>query len=197
MIREASEIASICEELVSPDFQKIWDQVRSSNLATEKPGLAKLADIFLMAGLSGAQEKLEFEWNSVSGHCNALLQIFERLPTETLVDEASLRLAEVIYSSFAAGGKKRWRHSAVIQSRKARAARKRKVDKRGQIIRKAIAVVCDRECLVPVASEKFAASIRPAVIEAAAKGGLADSRSGMSIRSIQRHIAALLKDPRM
>jgi hypothetical protein len=156
-----------------------------------------LADIFLIAGYSEANEKLRFEWDALVAHCNALLTILERLPSKELTDEASRRLAEVMYGSFVAGSKKRMRQSARIQSRKARAGKKRKTKDRGRIIRQAILSVCSRERLVPVASEKFADSIRAHVIQAAKEIVPLNSYSGMSTRSIQRHIATLLKDLRM
>ncbi len=197
MIREASELASVCDELFSPDFENTWNQVRSSNIATEKPGLAKLADIFLMAGFSDAHEKLKPEWNAIAAQCGALLRVLSRLPSKDLVDDAAATLAELIYTSFAAGGKRRFRQTEIVQSRKARAAKSRKVKQRSEILRQAILFVCHRERLIPVASAKFATSIRVDVIEAAKEIGLSDSAGGTSARSIQRHIATLLKDPRM
>lgn len=197
MIRDARELAAVCEELCNPDFEKSWGQVRSSNTPSDRPGLGKLADIFLISGFSEANEKLKVEWDTVAGHCEALLKLLERLPSQAMTDEASCRLAEIIYASFAAGGKRRFRQSASIQSRKARAGKKRKTKERGRIIRQAILAVCQRERLVPVASEKFAISIRSHVIEAAEELGSISSSSGMSVRSIQRHIAGMLEDLRM
>jgi hypothetical protein len=89
------------------------------------------------------------------------------------------------------------RNSAALQSEKARAGKQVRTDRRWRSIRCAIVWVCRKQKLKLVASDCFAQSIRGDVLEAAKRFGHSDLSKGTSTRSIERHIAALLKDHRL
>jgi hypothetical protein len=125
-------------------------------------------------------------------HCRALLSAAVSNPSAA-AQHFSIHIARVCNNSYRAGRADGVRQSAIIQARKAQAAKKQKADARGNIIRQAIVAVCKRQKLAPIASEKFAASIRSDVIEAARQFGLTDVKAGTSTRTIRRHIAALLE----
>lgn len=162
-----------------------------------KAGLATLADIYVFAGSrDDKDDELRAEWACIAVQCDALLKLSGELPP-AVVDDFALSISRIIQASYRAGALASCRESAALQSERARAGKKRKAEMRGRIIRRAILAVCQQQNVTPVASEKFATSIRSDVIEAAKNLGLQDADSGTSAPSIRRHVAALLKDTRM
>ena len=157
---------------------------------TNSPGLATLGDIYLRIGNSQRDEFPNTEWNSLVLESNRLLKFVARHARPADVDNTAHSLAKIIQASSSLGG-------SAIHNEKARAGKRRKTDRRWKIIRCAIVWVCLKQKLTLSVSDCFAESIRNDVIEAAKRFGLFDLRTGTSIRSIVRHISALLKDRRL
>jgi hypothetical protein len=143
--------------------------------------------------------KIEFggDWKLFLSHCEALLKADAVQPCPDSMDCVAAQFARVANNFYRAGFNDGVCQSANLRAEKARVAKRQKAAKRGRIVRQAIIAVCAQQKLTPVASEKFATSIQAEVIEAARQFGLSDVKSGTSSRSLQRHIAALLKDMRM
>lgn len=133
------------------------------------------------------------DWKLFQSHCEALLKAGGLQPRPRSIERIAIQLVQVTNNCFRAGLRESARRSAGA----ARRAKQRKVDQRSRIVQRAIIAVCAKQKVTPAASEKFAVSIQAEVIEAARQFGLADAQSGTSSRSIQRHIAALLKDEGM
>jgi hypothetical protein len=167
-----------------------------SQSETSRPGLAALGNIYLRIGNSLDVITDEREWDILIGESKNLLRFVKRQSSDT-VDTASLALARVIHASNYLGEKAAMRVSSSTQSEKARAGKKRKTDRRWTHIRCAIVRTCRQQKLTMLASASFAESIRSDVMDAAKKYGLNDISSGLSARSIERHIAALIKDRRL
>lgn len=161
------------------------------------PGLAALGNIYLRIGDSGIAISEEPEWDVLVEESDWILKIVRRKYSDAILDRAALAIAKLIYASNHLRGEANARNASAIHNEKARAAKKRKTDQRWKIIRCAIVWVCRKQKLALSASDCFAESIRNDVIEAAKRFGLTDLRSGTSMRSVQRHIAALLKDRRL
>lgn len=168
-----------------------------SHTETKSPGLATLGDIFLQVGKSQTDEFPEKEWDSLVVESDRLLKIIGRHTPALVADRAALALAKVIQASSSLGDSAAARKASVTQSEKARAGKKWRTDRRWRSIRCAIVWVCTKQKLRLTASDAFAASIRKDVIEAAKRFGLDDIRMGTSSRSIERHIAVLLKDRKL
>ena len=164
---------------------------------TNSPGMATLGSIFLRVGSFQTQEFRKAEWNSLVVESGRLLKTIRRRSSDIVTDDAALSLAKIIHASNSLGMSAAVRNSAVIQSQKARAGKRRRTDDRWKSIRCAIVWVCQKQRLKWVASDSFAESIRKDVLEAAKRFGHSDLTKGTSARSIERHIAALLKDHRL
>jgi len=164
---------------------------------TNCPGLATLGNIFLRVGSFQTKEFREAEWDSLVVESGRLLKIIRRRSSYAATDDAALSLAKVIYASNSLGMSAAALNSAALQSQKARAGKKQRTDRRWWSIRCAIVWVCTKQKLRFIASDAFAESIRRDVIEAAERFGLTDARTGLSARSIERHVAALIKDRRL
>ncbi len=170
------------------------DEFFATSSGEENPGLAALGDIYLCVHSSNTPELVKAERLAGLEHCDAVLKKVDgRLPT-ALIDKIAFRLAKLIHATYIAGTKTSLRTSAELQSSKARAGKKRLTDQRWQIIRRAIVWVCREKRLKLIASDAFAESIRTDVVDAARRFGLSDLRRGTSARSLERHLAALLKD---
>jgi hypothetical protein len=133
------------------------------------------------------------EWKLFLSHCEALLKAGGIRTSRKSIEIVAVQIAMASNNSYRAG----IRASAKLRAGSARAAKRRKADKRGRILQRAIVTVCAQQKLMPAASEKFALSIQAEVIEAAKQLGLGNAKSGTSTRSLQRQIAALLKHERM
>jgi hypothetical protein len=168
-----------------------------SQSETNRPGSAALADIFLRVGNSQRGEFHNPEWNSLVIESNRLLKIVARHTHPAVADRTAHSLANIIGASNSLGVSFATRNSAILQSEKARAGKQARTDRRWRSIRCAIVWVCRKQKLKLVASDSFAESIKTDVLEAAKRFGHSDMTKGMSTRSIERHIAALLKDHRL
>ncbi|GEM_PF-6526248 len=164
---------------------------------TNSPGLAALGDIYLRIGNSQGDEFPRPEWNSLVSESNRILKTIARHTHPAVVDNTAQSLAKIISASNKLGVSSAMRDSAVLQSEKARAAKQVRTDRRWRSIRCAIVWVCRKQKLKLVASDSFAESIKSDVLEAAKRFGHSDLSKGTSTRSIERHIAALLKDHRL
>jgi len=164
---------------------------------TNSPGLATLGDIYLRIGNSQSDEFLNVEWNSLVLESNRLLKIVTRHTRPAVVDKTAHSLARIISASNKLGVLSATRNSAISQSEKARAGKQVRTDRRWRSIRCAIIWVCRKQKLKLMASDSFAESIKKDVLEAAKRFGHSDLSKGTSTRSIERHIAALLKDHRL
>jgi hypothetical protein len=133
------------------------------------------------------------DWNLFVSHCEALLKAGGLQASRNSLETVAFQIAAVSNRSCLAG----IRASMRMRAGAARAAKRRKADVRGRIVRQAILAVCAEQRIIPTASEKFALSIQAQVVHAATQLGLADAKCGTSTRSIQRHIAHILKDDRM
>ena len=160
-------------------------------------GLATLGAIYLRIGNSQREEFPDTEWNSLVLESNRLLKIVARHTRPAVVDTTAHSLATIIRASNNLGASSAMRNSALLQSEKARAGKQARTDRRWRSIRCAIVWVCRKQKLKLVASDCFAESIRGDVLEAAKRFGHSDLTKGTSTRSIERHIAALLKDHRL
>jgi hypothetical protein len=161
---------------------------------TNSPGLAALADIFIRIADSGVGISEEPKWDILVGASEKLLRIVKQDSAEAVFDSAAFAIAELIFATDYLRGAANARNATNIHNQKARAGKKQKTEYRWRIIRCAIVWVCSKQKLKLSASDCFAESIRQDVIEASRRFGLFDLRTGTSIRSIQRHISALLKD---
>jgi hypothetical protein len=159
--------------------------------------LATLGDIYLRIGNSHGEEFPIFEWNSLVLESNRLLKIVARHARPAVVDTTAGSLAKIISASNNLGASRAMQNAAVLQSQKARAGKQVRTARRWRSIRCGIVWVCTKQKLRLTASDAFANSIRKDVIEAARRFGPDDLRVGTSTRSIERHIAALLKDRRL
>jgi hypothetical protein len=128
---------------------------------------------------------------------NRLLKIVARYTRPAVVDKTAHSLAKIIRVSNCLGALSATRYSAIIQSEKARAGKQMRTDRRWHSIRCAIVRVCRKQKLKMTASDSFAESIKKDVLETAKRFGHPDLSKGTSTRSIERHIAALLKDHRL
>lgn len=141
------------------------------------------------------------EWLDISKYlldlCEAILKTGCKQTCPALIALIAAQVTLCSEDSFRAGFDAGLRQSAKLRAENARNGKRARANQRGRILRQAIIAVCEQQKLVPTASVKFAESIKPEVIATARQIGLPDSRSGTSSRSIQRHIAALLKDMRM
>jgi hypothetical protein len=159
--------------------------------------LAALGDIFLRIVDSQHDEFPNTEWNSLVLESNRFLKIVARHTCPAVVDNTAHSLAKIIRASNNLGISSAMRNSALFQSQKARAGKQVRTDRRWRSIRCAIVWVCRKQKLKLVASDSFAESIKKDVLEAAKRFGHSDLSKGTSTRSIERHIAALLKDRRL
>jgi hypothetical protein len=164
---------------------------------TNSPGLAALGDIYLRIGNSQGEGFPDARWNSLVAESDWLLKIVARHTQPAIVERTAESLARIICASNSLGISFAARNAAVIQSEKARAGKQVRTDRRWRSIRCAIVSVCRKQRLKLVASDSFAASIKKDVLEAAERFGHSDLSKGTSTRSIERHIAALLKDHRV
>ena len=164
---------------------------------TNSPGLATLGDIYLRIGNSQGEEFTDIGWDSLVLASDRILKIVARHTPPAVVDKTAHNLATIIRVSNHLGVSYATRNSAVLQSEKARAGKQLRTDRRWRSIRCAIVWVCRNQKLKLVASDSFAESIRKDVLETAKRFGLSDARSGLSVRSIERHVAALIKDRRL
>ena len=137
------------------------------------------------------------DWNLFLGHCRALLLAEGDDLSSAVLDSLSVHLVTVCNNCYRAGLTAGIRQSARVRAEAARAVKRQRTDERGRIVQRAIIAVCAQQRVAPAASQKFAVSIQAEVIEAARHFGLSDVNAGTSTRSIQRHIAALLKYDRM
>jgi hypothetical protein len=135
----------------------------------------------------------DYDWNLFVSHCEAVLKAEGFQPSPNSIARVAGHVARVSSNAYRAGLAAGAYEYTKERANSARAAKRQKADGRGRILRQAILAVCAQENIWPTASEKFAASIQAEVIEAARQLGLTDIKSGTSSRSIQRHIAALLK----
>jgi hypothetical protein len=156
-----------------------------------------LGDIYLRIANSKEEEFPDNEWNSLVFESNRILKIVARHTRPASVDNTAYSLAKIIGVSNSLGISSAVRKSAIIQSEKARAGKQIKTDRRWRSIRCAIVWVCRKQKLKMTASDSFAESIKKDVLEAAKRFGLSDARAGLSARSIERHVAALIKDRRL
>jgi len=166
-------------------------------IETNSPGLAALGDLFLRIGNSQGEEFPNTEWNSLVLESNRLLKIVACHTRPAVVDNAAHSLAKIIRASNNLGVSSAMRNSGVLQSQKARAGKRARTDRRWRSIRCSIVWVCRKQKLKLVASDSFAESIKKDVLEAAKRFGHSDLTKGTSTRSIERHIAAILKDSRL
>ena len=164
---------------------------------TNCPGLATLGNIFLRVGSFQTKEFREAEWDSLVVESGRLLKIIRCRSSAIMADNAALALAKIIHASNSLGASSATRNAAVLQSETARAGKRVRTDRRWRSIRCAIVWVCQKQRLKWVASDSFAESIRKDVLEAAKRFGHSDLTKGTSTRSIERHIAALLKNHRL
>jgi hypothetical protein len=156
-----------------------------------------LGEIYLRIANSQEEELPSREWSSLVLESNRVLKIVARHTRPAIVDNTAHSLAKIIHVSNRLGVSSATRNSAVLQSEKARAGKQVRTDRRWRSIRCAIVWVCQKQRLKLVASDCFAESIRSDVLEAAKRFGHSDLTKGTSTRSIERHIAALLKDRRL
>ena len=164
---------------------------------TNSPGLATLGDLYLRIGSSQGEEFPDADWDSLVVESDRILRIVARHTHPADADKTAYSLATIIRVSNRLGVSSAMRSSAALQSEKARAGKRVRTDRRWRNIRCAIAWVCQKQKLKLVASDSFAESIRQDVLEAAKRFGHSDLSKGTSTRSIERHIAALLKDPQL
>jgi hypothetical protein len=156
-----------------------------------------LGEIYLRIGNSQEEKSPGIEWDSLVFESNRILKIVARHTRPAFVDNTAYSLAKIISVSNSLGVSSAARKSAIIQSEKARAAKQVKTDRRWRSIRCAIVWVCRKQKLKMTASDSFAESIKKDVLEAAKRFGHSDLSKGVSTRSIERHIAALIKDHRL
>jgi hypothetical protein len=149
------------------------------------------------AGSQSTAIELVGDWSLFLSQCEALLEAAAVQPSPDSIDCVAAGIARVAGEFYRAGFNDGVCQSANLRAEKARVAKCQKANERGRIVQQAIAAVCTQQKLTPAASEKFAMSIQADVIATARQFGLSDARSGTSPRSLQRHIAALLKDIRM
>jgi hypothetical protein len=161
----------------------------------ERPGLTALAEIYLLADSGKSRDAAREEWQTVVAECEALLKNIADISPAPVIDSVAYRLAKLVNASYSAGIKMGFRDYPILQSRKASAAKQRDASRRWKIIRRAIVCVCRKQKLRLIASDAFAESIRGEVVEQARLFGLSDLRRGTSSRSIERHIAFLLRQP--
>jgi hypothetical protein len=159
--------------------------------------LATLGEVYLRIGNSQGEKLPHAEWNSLVAESNRLLKIVARYTRPAVVDKTAHSLAKIIRVSNCLGALSATRYSAIIQSEKARAGKQMRTDRRWHSIRCAIVRVCRKQKLKMTASDSFAESIKKDVLETAKRFGHPDLSKGTSTRSIERHIAALLKDHRL
>jgi hypothetical protein len=143
-----------------------------------------------------AIQSSEDDWSVFVARCEAVLAAGGFQPSPKLLDIIAVQIAQISNNCYRIGLAAGAREAARIRAGAARTAKQRKADQRGCLVRRAIIAVCSQQQVIPAASEKFAVSIQTEVIEAAKQFGLSDAKSGTSSRSIQRHIAALLKHGR-
>ncbi len=165
-----------------------------SQSETNRPGLAALGNILLQLGNSKTDEFPVIEWNSILLESDRILKIVAGHTRPTFVEHTAHSLAKIISASNNLGASCAMRNSAGIQSQTARAGKQVRTDRRWRSIRCAIVWVCRKQKLKLTASDSFAESIKKDVLETAKRFGHADLTKGTSTRSIERHIAALLKD---
>jgi hypothetical protein len=144
-----------------------------------------------------ASRSSEDDWRLFVARCEAMLKAAKFQPTSKSLEIVAVQIAQMNNRSYHIGVTAGAREAAIIRAGAARTAKQRKTDQRGRIVRRAIIAVCAQQKITLAASAKFAVSIRAEVIDAARRLGLTDAKSGTSSRSIQRHIAALLKHERM
>lgn len=164
---------------------------------TNDCGLEALGNIYLRLGGLGANAFPDAEWLVLTAESNQILKIVARHTRPAVVDKTAYSLAQIIRVSNCLGVSSAMRNSAVLQSEKARAGKQVRTDRRWRSIRCAIVWVCRKQKLKLTASDSFAESIKKDVLEAAKRFGHSDLTKGTSTRSIERHIAALLKDHRL
>ena len=137
------------------------------------------------------------DWKLFLSYCEILLKAGGLEPCPVTLGRVAVQIAWLSNNCYCAGFNAGAQQVTSLRAERARVAKRCKADERGRIVRRAIIAVCAQQKLTPVASEKFAASIQAPVVEAAQQFGLADVKRGTSPRSLQRHIAAILKDTRI
>lgn len=165
---------SLEEACSDPEFVLQHDDIirLCGKTNTGRSALCALGDLYLLASCSGSSSDSAARWKLFSRACESMIDVFQRLPSRAITDEAIFLLIDLIHIGYDAGRARTFRDASIAQSLAARRGKADKTQKRWRVVRRAILHVCQQQKLQLAATEAFADSIREDVKREVERCGL-------------------------